>query len=147
MPLAADICLPVAPESVSAARLVLERSLQARHVDPDTVADVVLATVEACTNVVRHSGDCSAYRLRVIVEEDRCEVEVVDRGVGFRPGPVALPPVTAERGRGMAIMQALVDRAEIRSEPHHGTTVRLSKRFRSEPGSEQRATEGRKPSG
>lgn len=129
MVLAADLVLPVAPESVPEARAALERALRARQVDDDTVADVVLAVVEACTNVVRHSGTGSSYRLRVLVEDESCEVEVVDHGVGFRPGPVVLPPPTAAGGRGLAMMQALVDRAEIRSGPFQGTTVRLSKRL------------------
>lgn len=74
------------------------------------IADVQLALSEACANVVRHAAGTSDYHVGFAVRDDGCEIEVADEGPGFPPPADATPPAAdAESGRGLALMQALVD--------------------------------------
>ena len=69
---------------------------------------------------------------------------MADRGAGFDgslPGLVDAEP-SAEDGRGIQLMRALVDRVTFISRPHKGTVVRLEKELEWQDGSvTQRWTE------
>jgi serine/threonine-protein kinase RsbW len=90
--------------------------------------DVQLAVTEACANAVRHS-DVGEYVVRLQVGDCECEIEVVDLGGGFDPGAVAATNIVdLESGRGLLLMQALVDDLQFVSD-REGTHVRLYKRW------------------
>lgn len=97
------------------------------------VQDVALALTEACANVVEHAeGTDDDYEVRLQLDDERCEIRVVDTGRGFDAEALtdgSMPGSEAERGRGIQLMKALVDRVEFRSVPEQGTMVRFEKRL------------------
>lgn len=71
------------------------------------------------------------YSVRVRVTDDVAIIEVIDAGHGFDSADLgrgdAAP--SAERGRGIQLMRALVDRVLFESRPESGTVVHLEKRL------------------
>jgi serine/threonine-protein kinase RsbW len=144
--------------SVPVMRQVLGDTLRGIGVSEDSVADILLAATEACTNVVLHAGQSApAYTVAATVDSAACRVEVTDAGQGCRRtrrGGARRGTVEygagdhgagdygagdhgagdhgnlAESGRGFAIMRAYVDAVTLRSEPGRGTRVVLDKRIR-----------------
>jgi serine/threonine-protein kinase RsbW len=111
-------------------RQVLGDTLRRVGVNEESVADILLAASEACTNVVRHAGRAVAdYAVAATVEPARCRVEVIDTGGGCRSPNSRRPPPTAESGRGFEVMRACVDGVSLRSAPGEGTVVTLVKRI------------------
>jgi serine/threonine-protein kinase RsbW len=123
--------------SIPAMRQVLGDTLRRIGVNEDSVADILLAATEACTNVVLHAGQSAGeYTVAATIDHGACRVEVTDLGRGCRrPRARAAPPgdadpMLAESGRGFAIMRACVDGVSLRSSPGRGTRVVLDKRIR-----------------
>jgi serine/threonine-protein kinase RsbW len=98
-------------------------------VDPGAIDDVALALTEAAANVVKHSGDGDQYEVHLELEDNVCEIRVVDTGHGFDSTSlgVAMAGPSDEQGRGMALMAALVDSVSFESRPEAGTIVHLVK--------------------
>lgn len=121
--------LPHDRESVTLVRHLARRSLVAIGVTGTVIDDVELALSEACTNVLNHAGPGDSYEVAIMVRGARCELRVIDRGRGFDYESVRARPVDddAERGRGLAIMEAVMDQVELASEPEQGTLVTLVK--------------------
>ena len=121
------------PLSVPVMRQVLGDTLRGIGVNEDSVADILLAATEACTNVVLHAGQSApAYTVAATVDRAACRVEVTDAGQGCfaaRRGPLRRRGDLAESGRGFAIMRAYVDEVTLRSAPGRGTRVVLDKRI------------------
>ena len=120
--------------SVPVMRHVLGDTLRGIGVNEDSVADILLAATEACTNVVLHAGQAApAYTVAATVDRAACRVEVTDAGQGCsrarRRGPLRRRGDLAESGRGFAIMRASVDEVTLRSAPGRGTRVVLDKRI------------------
>jgi serine/threonine-protein kinase RsbW len=124
-------------------RQVLGDTLRGIGVDEDSIADILLAATEACSNVVLHAGpSVRAYTVALTVDGTSCRVEVTDVGRGLHARPAdtsrsvsavsspAPPGALAESGRGIAIMQACMDAVTLRSAPGRGTRVVLAKRVR-----------------
>ena len=123
------LTLPRDELSVPLARHVVRTAMERAGVAAACVDDVVLALSEACTNVLLHAGAGDEYDVRFQLENRRCRIRVVDVGHGFdslatrREG--AQPD--AERGRGLALMRALVDQVRFTSRPEDGTVVTMEK--------------------
>jgi serine/threonine-protein kinase RsbW len=130
MPLAIDLglVLPRDNATVPLVRHVLRHTLTEFGVDHQCVGDVELAVTEAAANVIEHSGGDDEYEVKVSVDEHRCEIRVIDAHHGFDPAIAdAFPGSDAEHGRGLLLMQALMDSLHFESEPERGTVVRLTK--------------------
>jgi serine/threonine-protein kinase RsbW len=90
--------------SVPVMRQVLGDTLRGVAVDEDSIADILLAATEACSNVVLHAGpSVRAYTVALTVDGAVCQVEVTDVGRGLRmppaaPSHTASPDHTANRG-------------------------------------------------
>lgn len=110
-------------------RQVLGDTLRGVGVSEDSVADILLAVTEACTNVVLHSESAGTYDVAVTLHGFGFRVEIRDSGVGCRFRPVRAGNLP-EHGRGMEIMRACMDGVKLRSAPGHGTSVVLDKRVR-----------------
>jgi anti-sigma regulatory factor (Ser/Thr protein kinase) len=84
-----ELQLPAVPNSVPAARRVLEAFLDAHNVDPGMRARVALATTEAVTNVVihayRYAAEPGELTLRGEIRGTQLLVSVGDDGCGLRP--------------------------------------------------------------
>ena len=124
--------------SVPVMRQVLGDTLRGIGVNEESVADILLAATEACTNVVLHAGQSApAYSVAATVDRAGCRVEVTDAGQGCsRPrhgrlsrGRRGRSGELLESGRGFAIMRASVDAVTLRSAPGRGTCVVLDKRI------------------
>ena len=99
--------------------------------------DLKTAVSEAVTNAVVHG-----YRDRIglvyitlkAYEDGTVSVRVRDRGCGIENIEKAMEPLYTTGGEeraglGFAVMQSFCDSVRVRSQPGHGTTVTLTKRF------------------
>jgi serine/threonine-protein kinase RsbW len=139
VPLAIEVnltlCLPRDTQTVPLVRHVVGAALRELGVTRDTTSDVELAVTEACANVVDHSHVQDEYEVRVAVNQERCEIRVVDTGHGFDFSSLDpdTPSPTDERGRGVVLMKALVDAIRFESKPEAGTIVHLVKELDFDP--------------
>lgn len=109
---------------MSRARGLVGRELCRAVVDEEVVHRLVLASAEACNNVVLHSA-CGSYVVMVEIDTDVCTITVADDGIGFDvPKRRAMPGPESVGQRGLALMDALVDQVDI-SSSSSGTTVVL----------------------
>jgi serine/threonine-protein kinase RsbW len=128
------LSLPRDAATIPVARHIARDALREAGVTDDCSTAIEVALSEAATNVVRHSGEGDEYEVAVSVTAEHCTIRVVDTGRGFdfaSLGGVA-PEPTAEQGRGMQLMHALVDQVTFESKPEAGTIVRLEKRLQLE---------------
>jgi serine/threonine-protein kinase RsbW len=132
--------LPRDAVSVPVGRQVLDSCLETLGVTPDTRADIALALGEACANVIQHAGPGEEYEVQVSTRNCRCMIEVVNAGSadGERPGGFAVSdepvPATAEHGRGLKIIEAVVDNLQLTGNGRRGTTVHFEKTLEWVPG-------------
>jgi len=98
-------------------------------VEETCVDDVELALSEACTNVLLHSGPGDQFVVRLDLEDRLGVLRIIDVGHGFDSAKVQATDdlVEAEQGRGLGVMQAVVDRVDLTSRPEAGTIVTLEK--------------------
>jgi serine/threonine-protein kinase RsbW len=115
--------------SVPVMRQVLGNTLRGVGVCKDSVADILLASTEACSNVVLHAGPAGAYEVTVSIHRSGCRVEIRDEGRGIRR-EARFSEELAEHGRGFEIMRGCMDDVTLRSAPGQGTSVVLDKRIR-----------------
>lgn len=124
------LCLPREAETVAIVRDIAVAALVRLGVTHDCAEDIRLALSEACSNVVDHSEADDQYEVRLLVDQARCEIRVIDSGRGFDAGLLhETAPAAADspRGRGISMMKALVDNVTFESQPEEGTLVRLVK--------------------
>ena len=129
MELKLTLALPRDHYSVPVARRVLKSSLTALGVVPEVVEDIELALTEACTNVLDHAQESDEYEVSAGIDGTACVIEVIDRGGGFDGSTKGLMDAepSAEDGRGIQLMRALVDEVTFTSRPAVGTVVHLEK--------------------
>ncbi|WP_169064353.1 ATP-binding protein [Geodermatophilus dictyosporus] len=121
-------------DSVPFVRGLCRQALEHLRIDRPVVEETTLALTEACANVVQHAGPHAEYEVSVDIADDVCRITVVDDGSGFDPGEVAGREPSADGGgAGLALMQALVDRLDFRSDPDGRHRVSLEKRLSSRP--------------
>jgi serine/threonine-protein kinase RsbW len=144
--------LPRDAVSVPVSRQVLDSCLETLGVTPNTRADIALALSEACANVIQHAGPGEEYEVLVSAKDCQCAIEVVNTGTPDDAAPAAIPeldgaapadsfgladdPVsaTAEHGRGLKIIDAVVDNLQFTGNKGPGTTVHFEKRLEWLPG-------------
>lgn len=123
------LCLPRDSSTLSVVRHITASALDELGVVSEEIGDVILALTEAAANVVKHSGADDKYEVHLVIENNSCEIRVVDSGRGFDSDSlgVSMAGPSEERGRGMALMAALVDSVRFESRPEAGTIVHLVK--------------------
>lgn len=125
-----SLYLPRDAQTVPVARRLCRGAMQELGITRECLHDVALAVTEACANVIEHSSDIEdEYRVDVSVDEGLCEIQVTDTGRGFDHTTLSSEPAntSAERGRGISLMKALVDNVRFESRPQAGTVVHLVK--------------------
>jgi serine/threonine-protein kinase RsbW len=129
MELSLALTLPRDEQTVSVARHIVRNAMEQVGVESDCAYDFELALSEACTNVLLHSGPGDQYVVRLDMEDRIGRVRVVDVGHGFDSARLQAgdPLPEAERGRGLGLMHALVDRVQFTTRPEAGTIVTLEK--------------------
>lgn len=127
--------IPARPEYLGLARQVVAAAaaVEPRFGD-ERIDDLRVAVSEATTNAIEAHADLDRDERIVIrcnLDDDRIEVEVVDRGSGFDPGGVEGMPepedparLHREHGLGLPLIRVLADEAQI-SSGETGTAVRL----------------------
>ena len=128
--------LPRDAVSVPVGRQVLDSCLETLGVTPDTRADIALALSEACANVIRHAGPGREYEVTARARDNRCIIEVLDTGDSSKTGgdsssapnfTALTEPLLAESGRGLKIIDAVVDDLHLTGNSRNGTTVHFEK--------------------
>jgi anti-sigma regulatory factor (Ser/Thr protein kinase)/FixJ family two-component response regulator/putative methionine-R-sulfoxide reductase with GAF domain len=113
------LTLPAEPEALITARRALRNWLAEVGVDPEALYDITLATGEACTNAIEHAyapGEAS-FDIEATRGDDDVFVLVRDYGAWREPRG-------QNRGRGLKLMETLMDEVVVRRE-QTGTTVEL----------------------
>jgi len=124
----ADFVVAVAAgdaQTIGAIRRSLAKWLADAPISEDRACDVLLACYEAMANVVEHAyaGDEPAsFELRASRHRANCVlvVTITDHGSWRIP-----PTDSAGRGRGLLLLSALCDKADIHAE-REGTTIELA---------------------
>lgn len=126
-----SLALPREALSISVIRRVLGDALRGLGVSEDCITDILIATCEACTNVVKYAQTTSRYEVLASIDGDTCVLKIVDKGKGLEPSgqDEPMPKAEAESGRGLKIMRALVDDVSFDTAPERGTIVYLHKRL------------------
>ena len=109
------------PSELAPLRQRLGAWLDAQNVDPDAQRSVVLAVSEAAANAVEHghgSDGLGVVSVMARVDDGRVALSVRDRGGWREPGD------PGDRGRGLPIIEAIVDEVSI-EQTEGGTVVRM----------------------
>jgi anti-sigma regulatory factor (Ser/Thr protein kinase)/ketosteroid isomerase-like protein len=117
------------PRGLSEGRGFIERTLSAAGFDAGTRYQITVATNEAVSNAMEHGAPCDdgRFHLTAMVECGSFVFSVRDCGEFEQAASPPRDPV-AERGRGFAFMNLLMD--DVRLEARSGETVlRLAKRL------------------
>ncbi|HEX2175809.1 MAG TPA: ATP-binding protein [Nocardioidaceae bacterium] len=129
-----QVALMLPPDAVSVpwARHVVSAALTRAGVAAECVDDVEVAVSEACTNAYRHSSADGHYEVTMEIRDEHLTIDVLDSGVGFQQAqvPRAMSHVSAENGRGLALIAAYCDSALFDSVSGSGGAVHLNKRLR-----------------
>ena len=119
-----DIEIAGDPAALAGLRRRLRAWLALRGLDQHERDDAVLSISEACNNAIEHGYGGASGTIRLVIDhsEGALEIMVEDHG-NWRP-PVADP----ERGNGIEIMRATMQKASLEHEPGR-TRVLLSQRL------------------
>jgi serine/threonine-protein kinase RsbW len=136
-----SLALPRDAIGIPMVRRVLGDAMRSLNVSETCISDMLLAVSEACSNAVRHGGPANRYEVTASIGYGRCDVRVVDNGVGLPSMPLNFPPADTENGRGLLIMRSVVDEISFGITPGRGTTVHLRKTLAWEDTAERRLRE------
>jgi len=117
-----ELKLEANPAVLGGLRRTLGRWLSSQGVEEEDLFGMTLAASEAASNAIEHAYGAREASFAVCCESDDAEVRVIvsDSGHWRETRPFG-------RGRGLGIMRALVDSAEV-ERGEQGTTVTLRKR-------------------
>ncbi len=122
------------PIAVTDARKFVAKSVRETPLTKAEASDVLVAVCEAVTNSVLHGqspdGEDNNIRVSCLFENGCFKVMVSDKGIGYNPNlPAWRPPdIVRDRGRGIYLMQQLMD--DVQFIPgDRGLTVVLSKKI------------------
>ncbi len=123
------LLLPRDGVSIPVARHICRFALREVGVNPECIGDIEVALTEACTNVLDHSGPGDEYEVQFTMNDEQCVIRVIDTGHGFDGESLGrtASDTSAERGRGIELMRALVDHVKFESKEEAGTIVHLEK--------------------
>lgn len=129
MELSLALTLPRDEQTVPVARHIVRNAMEQVGVEETCIYDIVLALSEASTNVLLHSGPGDQFVVRLDLEDRLGVIRVIDVGHGFDSAKLQATGnlLDSEGGRGLGLMEALVDRVDFTSRPEAGTIVTLEK--------------------
>jgi anti-sigma regulatory factor (Ser/Thr protein kinase) len=119
-----ELRLPADVETIPSLRRVLGRWLREADASSSEIEEITLACSEACANAIEHAYAPGPAALEVtasVSEEREAVIRVRDFG-SWRPAR------GSHRGRGMVLMNGLMDSVDVDS-GGDGTAVRLSRRL------------------
>jgi len=116
----------------------------AAQLDPtlEELGDIRTAVSEAVTNAIVHAypDEIGIIKMKLrIVDEDKLEITVMDKGRGIPDLRQAMEPLFTtggedRSGMGFTIMESFTDKLKVRSAPGKGTTVTMLRRIRRRKG-------------
>jgi anti-sigma regulatory factor (Ser/Thr protein kinase) len=114
------------PTLLREVRRDVARWLRGAGAGGEEVELIQMACHEACSNAIEHAYDFGegAFAIEAALEDGKVVVEVSDHGHWVERSEGRLP----RRGRGLALMKALMDDVEL-SHGNGGTTVRMERRL------------------
>jgi PAS domain S-box-containing protein len=118
-----SITLPAEPESLARLRRKLGRFLHAARVSDSEQYEIILAVCEGAGNAIEHAygpGDAD-FGVEIRLQGQELTADVRDEGRWREPRGV-------ERGRGLQIIEGLMDDVEVLAE-ERGTVVRMRRRL------------------
>ena len=124
-----SLALPREALSIPVIRRVLGDALRGLGVAEDCIADILIATSEACTNVIQHAHTPREFEVLAYVEDELCLLRISDHGRGLPREPRAAADALSESGRGIMLMRELVDKVSFDTRPGRGTAVHLRKKL------------------
>ena len=133
------LAIPAGPQGLSESRGFIDRALAGAGFDAGARYQITVATNEAVSNAMEHGAPCDDgnFHLAATVESGSFVFSVRDCGE-FEHAASQEPEPVAERGRGFAFMNLLMDDVRLESRPGN-TVLRLAKRL---PGAAPEPTEG-----
>jgi len=120
-----QLCLSARPENVIVVRQAVAGLGEAIGLSEQRLADLKTVVSEACNNVVLHAygaGEDGPLEVSADADEDGIEVEISDRGSGFRP---RADEGGANLGLGLPLIASLSDSFEISGGAGEGTRTRV----------------------
>jgi serine/threonine-protein kinase RsbW len=112
----------------------IERKLTKLGMSKGQIYDIAISVSEVVTNAVVHGNrndDSKKVRISLKADASRVEVTVEDEGAGFDRGEVCSPlqeeNLLKEAGRGLLIVESLMDEVNILCGPKGGTLVKIVK--------------------
>lgn len=139
------LLLPRDAASIPVVRHLSDYALRELGCLEDSCFDVGLAITEACANVIQHAQSGEAYAVQVSIEAQVCEISVIDAGpTTFDTAGVEASvrersqDEMSESGRGIAIINAVMDGLTFDVRPESGTLLRMVKKLEFEQDSAAR---------
>jgi anti-sigma regulatory factor (Ser/Thr protein kinase) len=116
-----DVEIPADARELGPLRRRVRRWLELRGVDESEREDAILAINEACSNSIEHGYERAEGTIRLTISHTSRQLEIVvnDRG-RWR----ARTDPDLARGRGIAIIESIMQRTDIASD-EHGTTITM----------------------
>jgi anti-sigma regulatory factor (Ser/Thr protein kinase) len=128
-------------EALGALRRMLRRWLAEAGASPDDVAAVTMAANEAWENAIEHAHAFAPVPISVAFERREDEVFITTHDAGGTASGESDP----DRGRGLALMQALMDEASFSFGGRYGGSVLLRRRLGAPRAAAQAAQAAQRP--
>jgi serine/threonine-protein kinase RsbW len=119
------LALPARPENVMVVRQAVAGLGEAVGLSEQRLADLKTVVSEACNNVVLHAydeGEDGPLEVSADADEQGIDVEISDRGSGFRP---RADEEDANLGLGLPLIASLSDSFQISGGAGEGTRTRI----------------------
>jgi serine/threonine-protein kinase RsbW len=131
-----ELTTPSHTENLEPIRSFLAAIAQKAGFDETAVMEIEIAVEEACVNAIKHAHQNDASKplhLRITLDRQKLTVVVRDQGPGFDPKQLEKQEAKAllfkrqPGGRGILLMNMLMDEVHFASANGKGTQVRLVK--------------------
>jgi len=129
-----SLTFPSTTDQVAKADEFLESWLRKKGLPEDTIANLAIAVTELVTNAIKHGNKLQKDKkvtVSIKYTSRRIEVTVTDEGEGFDPeiipDPLTEENLLKEIGRGIFIVNSLIDDVKFQFPPEGGTKVTITK--------------------
>jgi serine/threonine-protein kinase RsbW len=129
--------IPSSLDHLPAVDQFIEEKLKRLGIDKSQIYDIAISVSEVVTNAVKHGNQNDLNRrVKIDLKADasRVEVTVEDEGSGFDRECICSPfegeNLLKEAGRGLLIVESLMDELSICRKPKGGTQVKIVKNIR-----------------
>jgi serine/threonine-protein kinase RsbW len=132
-----SLTIPSTTDQVARADEFLETLLRKIGVPEDTIANLAIAVTELVNNAIKHGNKLQKDKTVTVVityKSGKIEITVKDEGEGFNPDNIADPlaeeNLMKEIGRGIFIVNSLIDDVKFQFPPEGGTKVTIIKNIK-----------------